>query len=261
MAKIHKDQLGPLDLASTDISDFSTAADARIALAVLDDLSDVTETTITSGDLLRWNGTAWVNYADSNYAAASHTHAASDVTSGTFADARIAQSNVTQHQAALSITESQISDLGTYQAQDAGLTSIAGLVTAADQLIYTTALDTYATSSLTPFARTILDDADAATVTATIGVDAAGTDNSTNVTLAGAYDYLTLSGQRISQTTRGTNDAADTRVGAPDHWPPQFDRTEFRIGHVLGGSLTFFEPTVVGHVDNQLGLGADELSG
>lgn len=41
----------------------------------------------------------------------SHTHAASDVTSGTFADARIAQTNVTQHEAALTITESQISDL------------------------------------------------------------------------------------------------------------------------------------------------------
>ena len=40
--------------------------------------------------------------------------AASNVTSGTFADARIAESNVTQHQGALSITESQISDFGTY---------------------------------------------------------------------------------------------------------------------------------------------------
>jgi hypothetical protein len=47
-------------------------------------------------------------------AASSHNHATSDITSGTFADARIAQSNVTQHQAALSITESQISDLGSY---------------------------------------------------------------------------------------------------------------------------------------------------
>jgi hypothetical protein len=39
---------------------------------------------------------------------------AADIASGTFADARIAQSNVTQHQAALSITESQISDLQAY---------------------------------------------------------------------------------------------------------------------------------------------------
>lgn len=41
-------------------------------------------------------------------ASTSHTHAASDIISGTFADARIAQSNVTQHQAALSIASSQV---------------------------------------------------------------------------------------------------------------------------------------------------------
>jgi len=40
-----------------------------------------------------------------------HTHDAADIDSGTLADARVAQSNVTQHQGALSITESQISDL------------------------------------------------------------------------------------------------------------------------------------------------------
>ena len=48
------------------------------------------------------------------------------------------------------------------------------------------------------FAQTILDDTDAATVRTTIGVDAAGTDNSTDVTLAGSYDYLTISGQEIT---------------------------------------------------------------
>ena len=31
-----------------------------------------------------------------------------------------------------------------------------------------------------------------------LGVDAAGTDNSTDVTLAGSYDYLALSGQQIT---------------------------------------------------------------
>lgn len=47
-------------------------------------------------------------------AATVHTHATTDITSGTFADARVAASNVTQHQASLSITESQISDLAAY---------------------------------------------------------------------------------------------------------------------------------------------------
>lgn len=43
----------------------------------------------------------------------SHVHAASDITSGTFADARIAASNVTQHQAALALGASQITS-GTF---------------------------------------------------------------------------------------------------------------------------------------------------
>jgi len=37
-----------------------------------------------------------------------------------------------------------------------------------------------------------------ATARASLGVDAAGVDNSTDVTLAGSYDYLTLSGQQIT---------------------------------------------------------------
>lgn len=59
------------------------------------------------------------------------------------------------------------------QAYDAGLQSIAGLTTAADTMIYTTALDTYATTSLTSFARTILDDANQGAVQTTIGYTAA----------------------------------------------------------------------------------------
>lgn len=56
------------------------------------------------------------------------------------------------------------------QAYDAGLQSISGLVTVADQMIYTTALDVYATTALTPFARTLLDDANASTALTTLGV-------------------------------------------------------------------------------------------
>ena len=79
----------------------------------LGDLDDVTITSIASGEVLKWNGSAWINntLAEAGVAASSHTHATSDITSGTFADARIAESNVTQHEAALTITESQISDL------------------------------------------------------------------------------------------------------------------------------------------------------
>lgn len=95
---------------ASEITDFSTAADARIAAASVGDLSDVTITANTSGEILVWNGSAWINQtlAEAGISAVGHTHAASDVTSGTFDDARIASSNVTQHQALLSIATTQL---------------------------------------------------------------------------------------------------------------------------------------------------------
>lgn len=55
-----------------------------------------------------------------------------------------------------------------------------------------------ASTTISSFAKTLLDDTNAAGARITLGVDAAGTDNSTNVTLAGSYDYLTISGQEIT---------------------------------------------------------------
>ncbi len=58
------------------------------------------------------------------------------------------------------------------QASDAGLTSIAGLTTAADKMIYTTASDTYAVTDLTAAGRALLDDANASAMLTTLGVSA-----------------------------------------------------------------------------------------
>jgi hypothetical protein len=60
------------------------------------------------------------------------------------------------------------------QAFDAGLQSIAGLTTSADQGIYTTGADTYATFSLTAAGRALLDDADAAAQRTTLGATTVG---------------------------------------------------------------------------------------
>ena len=56
------------------------------------------------------------------------------------------------------------------QPLDATLTNIAGQTVAANQVLYATGVDTFAPTALTAFARTILDDVDAAAVRDTISV-------------------------------------------------------------------------------------------
>ena len=61
--------------------------------------------------------------------------------------------------------------IGTHvQAYDAGLLSIAALTTAANKMIYTTASDTYATTTLSAFGITLIDDADASAARTTLGL-------------------------------------------------------------------------------------------
>lgn len=54
-------------------------------------------------------------------------------------------------------------------------------------------------TTISVFAATVLDDSDADEIRTTLNLDVAGTDNSTNVTLAGSLDYITLSGQQITR--------------------------------------------------------------
>ena len=74
-------------------------------------------------------------------------------------------------------------DLSNYDNSTAGFASAAGIVLQRD-------IDTGTLS--------INSETDAAAVRTLIDVDVAGTDNSTEVTLAGLYDYLTISGQEIT---------------------------------------------------------------
>ncbi|MEQ9403316.1 MAG: tail fiber domain-containing protein, partial [Cyclobacteriaceae bacterium] len=70
------------------------------------------------------------------------------------------------------------------QAYDAGLNSIAGLTTSADQMVYTTGSDVYATTSVTAFARTILDDANQATAQTTLGLGTGDSPEFTGLTIS-----------------------------------------------------------------------------
>jgi hypothetical protein len=124
----------------------------------------------------------------------------------------------------------------TYQYLNAALSSLAGLTTVADKMLYTTAANTYATTSVTPYVRTILDDTDASTVLSTLGVSAyiktvlddvdattargtlglgtMATQNSNAVTLTGG----TISGVSITGTlnTASANITGGTITGITD---------------------------------------------
>ena len=62
-----------------------------------------------------------------------------------------------------------------------------------------------ANTTISTFGASLVDDADAATARTTLGVDASGTDNSTDVSLAGTPDYITISGQVITRNTININ--------------------------------------------------------
>ena len=96
----------------------------------------------------------------------------------------------------------------TYQPLDAGLTSIANLTTAADKMIYADGADSYATTDLTAFARSLLDDANATTARATLSAIAELSEDSSpqlggNLDLAGS-DIVTTSNADLDLAPNGT---------------------------------------------------------
>ncbi|PNF52560.1 hypothetical protein C1170_06390 [Stutzerimonas frequens] len=108
------------------------------------------------------------------------------------------------------------------QPLDATLTALAGLATTANKLIYATGSDTFATSDLTAFARTLLGDANAAAALATLGAAplnspgltgvptgptaALGTDNTQLATTAFIQAALTAIGLGAVAVNVGTSD-------------------------------------------------------
>ncbi len=117
----------------------SHVADTTIHFSTLTGLSDVIIAAPANGDFLIHDGISW-----------------SDQTS------------------AQTVTQLGL-DIGTnVQAWDAGLDSISTLTTSADKMIYTSASDVYVTTSITPTARTLLDDIDIATMRTTLGLVANG---------------------------------------------------------------------------------------
>lgn len=110
----------------------------------------------------------------------------------------ITQTNV---QAALASLDTRVL---ARQPLDATLTALAGVTTSANTLVYATGVDAFSTSTLTPFARTLLDDPDAATMRATIGVSAVNSAQLSTgwVIFSGATTATMLGNYNISSVSR-----------------------------------------------------------
>lgn len=152
--------------------DIGTASTARILV----NADNIDLATVTQSDT---SGTAGINFVQS---IAKDTYGrvtgrvVADVRAGTTAQTGILQlSDATNSTSTtLAATANAVKtayDLATgRQPGDATLTALAGVTTAADQVIYATGADTFSVTGLSAFARTLLDDTTAAIMQATLGI-------------------------------------------------------------------------------------------
>lgn len=116
-----------------------------------------------ASNLLRWNGAA-TGLENVTLASLSPT----SIVVSTFMQGVLDDADATAARASLGLV------IGTnVQAYDVDLAALAGLTSAADRLPYFTGAGTAALATFTSFARTLLDDADAATARGTLGAQAA----------------------------------------------------------------------------------------
>lgn len=81
------------------------------------------------------------------------------------------------------------------QPLDATLTALAGLTFSADEIVYATGDDAFSTTSLTTYARSLLDDVDAASARTTLGLGSMAVQNANAVAITGGtLDNIEIDG-------------------------------------------------------------------
>ena len=101
------------------------------------------------------------------------------------------------------------------EAHHDSLTSIAGLTTAANKMIYTTASDTYAVADLTAAGRALLDDADAAAQRTTLGLGTGSDVTFNQVTAALVGNASTATKLAASKTIGGVAFDGSSNIDLP----------------------------------------------
>lgn len=194
---------------TTTLSDTSNVS-GNISLSI-DNLSDVDITTETpeSDEILKWNGTNFIPSPDTGKTEEEiEDIVGAMITGGTETDISVTYNDTDglinfvvdkasilndasltgtptatdpvagDNTTSIATTAFVQGELSSYQPLDAALTSISGLTTSANQIIYTTASDAYAVSTLTSFARDLLDDVSAEAMRNTLGLGSASLSDS-----------------------------------------------------------------------------------
>ena len=142
-----------------------------------------------------------------------HTGATIDASVTIISGSGVTQSDLIKLNAVTS-TAVELNLLDGVTASTAEINILDGLTATTAELNYLDGADSSITTlslpdntTITTFGASLIDDADAASARTTLGVDIAGTDNSTDVTLVTtSHDYLSISGQAI---TLGSIDISD----------------------------------------------------
>jgi hypothetical protein len=133
------------------------------------------------------------------------------------------------------------------QAYNANLAALAGLTLAADRLPYATGVGAMALATFTSFARTLLDDADAATARATLGLVIDTNVQSYNANLA-ALAGLTLAADRLPYSTGVGAMALATLTSFARTLLDDADATTMRATLGLAAMATVASVTLTGDV-------------